>query len=163
MRGVVDEIASVGATAAHALEGVEEAEPVADFVHGRLALVVLVHAPTGHGGQEDVAAVVDVGGRGGRSGRAAAIAAAGAARNGRMRRGVARGRDGGSGKLAVAEEEGGWVGGLAGGGEVGLEVDVEGGVGAGAEGGLHGEVVGIGCPEGVDGVGRRKDRPEGHG
>lgn len=136
---------------------------MAYFVHGRLALVVLVHASTGHGGEEDVAAVIDVSGRGGRSGCATAVAAAGAACDGRMRGGVARGGDGGSGELAVAEEEGGWVGGLPEGGEVGLEVDVEGGIGAGAEGGLHGEIVGISCPECVDGVGWGKDRPEAHG
>ena len=60
LRRIIDVIARVGRIAALILKRVEEAEPVPDFMHGGLALLVVLQAAVGHRGREHVAAVVDV-------------------------------------------------------------------------------------------------------
>lgn len=147
LRRIVHEIARIARRAGVALEGVQQPEPVPDFVHGRLAHLVAFQAAAGHAAREDVAPVEDVRGSGVRRGLAVAVGEF-------LVRGAGGGRVGdGLGEGAVAEELGG-LGARGGdaGGEVGLEVDVEGGVGAAAEGGLHGAVLDVGCPGVVDGV-----------
>ena len=115
----------------------QQTEPMPDFMHGRLALIVHLHAAAGHAGEEDVAPV------GGVVARAFGARGAGAL-------GGAGGAGYLGGEFAVAEEEGGGVGVGAWGGEVGLEVDVEAAVGAFAEGGFHRGFIGVGGPAGVD-------------
>lgn len=94
------------------------------FMHGRFPLVELVHFAARHGGEEDVTAILDVGGGRAGGGGAGACFIAVTERSGMVGGGDARGHSGGSGELAEAEEEGGRIEARAGGGEVGLEVDV---------------------------------------
>lgn len=147
LRRIIDEVARITRIAALAHEGVQQTEPVADFVHGRFALLVAVKPIIGHRGGEHVAAIVDVGAR--RQRDFLALAAIGA-----VLRWAGGGRIGDvRGQGAVAEEGGGHGARRRGSGEIGLEVDVQGGVIALAEGSLHGLVVQVGCPRVVDGVG----------
>ena len=116
----------------------QQAEPMPDLMHGRLALIVPLQrdGAVRHAAREDVAPVGGVvGGR-----VLVRLAVAGGVRD-----------CGGEG--AVAEEGGGGAVGVGRGGEVGLEVEVQVGVGAAAEGLLHGGAVGVGGPFVADGVG----------
>ncbi len=125
----------------------QQAKPVSDLMHGRLAHLIALQPTAGHAARKDVAPVEDVRALGEGLGLAVPV--------GEFRvAGAGRGRVGdGLGEGAVAEELGGLgAGGGDAGGEVGLEVDVEGGVGAAAEGGLHGAVLDVGGPAVVDGV-----------
>lgn len=101
LRRIVDEVARVTRVAALAHEGVQQTEPVADFVHRRFALLVAVESVVGHRGGEHVAAVVAVGAL--RLGDFLALAAGGA-----VLRWAGGGRVGDvRGQGAVAEEGGG--------------------------------------------------------
>ena len=147
LRRIIDEVARVGRIAALTHEGVQQTEPVADFVHGRFALLIAIEPVVGHRGGEHVAAVVDVGAL--RLGEFLALAAGGA---------VCRWAGGGCvgdvrGQRAVAEKRGGHGARGGGRGEIGLEVDVQGGVIAFAERCFHGLVVQVSCPRVVDSVG----------
>ena len=147
LRRIIDEVARVARIAALTHEGVQQTEPVADFVHSRFALLVAVESVIGHRGGKHIAAIVDVGAL--RLGEFLALAAGGA---------VLRWAGGGRicnvrGQGAVAEEGRGHGARGRGRGEIGLEVDVQGGVITLAEGGFHGLVVQVGCPRVVDGVG----------
>lgn len=120
----------------------QQAEPMPDLVHRRLAHLVPSDTTLRHRAEQHAAAVLGVGGgRVGDGGRAGGGA------------GGAGGLvDDGLGEGAVAEEGLAGGGGGRGGGEVGLEVDVEGGVAAFAEGGFHGRGARIRGPGVVDGV-----------
>ena len=147
LRRVVDIVARIARGTRIVLERMQQAEPVPDFMHRRLALLVAVQSSVRHRGGEDVAAVLDVRVGGVGHGRAVTVRQL-------VGRGAARRRVGdGLRQGAVAEELRG-LGARRGdaGGEVGLEVDVEGCVGALAERGLHGCIRGVGCPFVVDGV-----------
>lgn len=88
--------------AAATFEGVQQPEPVADFMYGRLALIERVHIPARHGGDKDVAAVVDVGGW--RPGRGyATTGLIGRGGRGGLAGDNAGGGGCGGGELAVAE------------------------------------------------------------
>lgn len=147
LRRIVHVIARVRRVAALVLEGMQQAEPMPDLVHGRLALLVGFQAAVGHRGREHVAAVVDVGGR--TEGLFGALPVGG------LVRGRAVGRDVGDalGQGAVAEQGRGLGARRRGRGEVALEVDVQGVVAAAAEGRLHALVVVVGRPLVFDGVG----------
>lgn len=136
LRRVVAIVARVRGAARVVLEGVQQAEPMADLVHGRLALVVADDRGrgVGHAAGEDVAAVggvVD----GGELVRVAVV-------------GV---RDVG-GEGAVAEEGGAGAVGVGVRGQVRLEVEVQVGVGASAQGLFHRRAVGVGGPVVADAV-----------
>ena len=151
LRRIINEVARVARITALAHEGVQQPEPVADFVHGRFALLVAVEPVVGHRGGEHVAAIVAVGTL--RLGELLARAAGGA-----VLRWAGSGRVGDvRGQGAVAEEGGGHGARRRRRGEVGLEVDIQSGVVALAEGGFHGLIVQVGCPCVVDGVGVRLD------
>ena len=146
LRRIIDEVARVARIAALAHEGVQQTEPVADFVHRRLALLVAVEPVVGHRGGEHVAAVVDVG-------ALCLVEFLALAASGAVLRWAGGGRVGDvRGQGAVAEQGGGHGTRGRGCGEIGLEVDVQGGVITLAECGFHGLVLHVGCPRVVDGV-----------
>ena len=122
----------------------QQAEPVPDLVHSRLALVVAVNVTVRHAAGEDIAAVGAVVG-GGELDHFAGVTGL-------------IGDVGGQG--TVPKQLG--VGGCRHRREVGLEVDVECGVIALAEGSLHGGVGGVRRPRIVDRVGDVTER-EGDG
>ena len=134
LRRIVDEISSVLTVAGVVLESMQQAEPMPDFVHGRLALTVAVHGPVGHAARQHVATVEGIGL--GRECLGCAFLAGFECHVGR--------------EGAVAEELGGGAVGRR--GEVGLEVDVEGRVAALSEGLFHADIVGVGGPVIIDRV-----------
>lgn len=105
----------------------QQAEPVADFVHGCFALTIAVYVAARHAARYDVTAVLLVVGLG------------------------VAGLDPGRGQGAVAEQHGGAA--VSRGAEVGLVVDVQVAVVASAESCFHADVVVVCCPAVVDAVG----------
>ena len=118
LRRVVHVVALIGRIAGLVLEGMQQAEPVPDFVHRRFALLVPFEAVVRHRGREHVAPVVDVGARRLRELLALAVRGAilGRAGGGRVGDGVGQG--------AVPQQGRGDGAGGCGRREVGLEVDV---------------------------------------